>query len=111
MMMILLNIKLNFPLIACLNQIQIISLLDVFPDMTGLSLVLEFMPFTLYTKLKDDLPLSRLTIRSYTKMLLLGVEYMHELGIMHRVRKFIQSNPSLHLFICHRQSNYINMNN
>lgn len=68
---------------------QIMSLLDVFPDMTGLSLVFEFLPHTLYSKLKDDLPMSRLTIRSYTSMLLQGVQYMHDLGIMHRVRFII----------------------
>lgn len=62
------------------------TLLDVFPDMTGLSLVFEFMPHSLYSKLKDDsIPLSRSTIRSYTSMILHGVNYMHNLGIMHRV--------------------------
>lgn len=62
------------------------SLLDVFPDMTGLSLVFEFMPHTLYSILKNDsMPLSRSTIRSYTSMLLHGVKYMHNIGIMHRV--------------------------
>ena len=65
---------------------QIMSLLDVFPDMTGLSLVFEFMPHTLYTILKNDsMPLSRSTIRSYTSMLLHGINYMHNIGIMHRV--------------------------
>lgn len=62
------------------------SLLDVFPDLTGLSLVLEFMPHTLYSKLRPDAePLKRCTVRSYTRMLLQGVNYMHNLGIMHRV--------------------------
>ncbi|XP_055315627.1 cyclin-dependent kinase 20-like [Sitodiplosis mosellana] len=63
----------------------IMSLLDVFPDMTGLSLVFEFMPHTLYSILKNDsMPLSRSTIRSYASMLLHGVNYMHNIGIMHR---------------------------
>lgn len=62
------------------------SLLEVFPDLTGLSLVLEFMPHTLYSKLRPDAePLKRSTVRSYTSMLLQGVKYMHSLGIMHRV--------------------------
>lgn len=62
------------------------SLLDVFPDMTGLSLVFEFMPNTLYSILKNESqPLSRSTIRSYTSMLLHGINYMHNIGIMHRV--------------------------
>lgn len=65
------------------------SLLDVFPDMTGLSLVFEYMPHTLYSILKNDLmPLSRSTIRSYTSMLLQGVNYMHNIGIMHRVSRY-----------------------
>lgn len=67
-------------------QSKIMSLLDVFPDMTGLSLVFEFMPHTLYSILKDEsISLSRSTIRSYTSMLLHGVKYMHNIGIMHRV--------------------------
>lgn len=67
-------------------QSQIMSLLDVFPDMTGLSLVFEFMPHTLYSILKNDaVPLSRSTIRMYTSMLLQGINYMHSIGIMHRV--------------------------
>lgn len=74
------------------SQYQIVSLLDVFPDMTGLSLVFEYMPHTLYSKLKDDLPMSRLVICSYTKMLLDGVKYMHDLGIMHRVCVFRVEN-------------------
>lgn len=62
------------------------KLLDLFPDVTGLALVFEYMPHTLYSKLKDEMtPLSRPTIRSYTSMLLHGVNYMHNLGIMHRV--------------------------
>lgn len=65
---------------------QIVSLLDVFPDMTGLSLVFEFMPHTLLSKLKESMSLSRATIRSYTKMLLNGVKHMHSIHIMHRVR-------------------------
>lgn len=62
-------------------------MLDVFPDMTGLSLVFEFVPHTLYSKLKDNsVQLSRTTIRAYTRMLLSGTEYMHACQIIHRVR-------------------------
>lgn len=69
-----------------LTTFQIMSLLDIFPDLTGLSLVFDLMPFTLYSKLRDESnPLSRPTIKSYTKMLLLGIKYMHNFGIMHRV--------------------------
>lgn len=69
-------------------QTKIMSLLDIFPDLTGLSLVFEFMPFTLYSKLRDESnPLSRAIIKSYTQMLLQGLKYMHSLGIMHRVQR------------------------
>lgn len=65
---------------------QIMTLVDIFPDLTGLSLVLDYMPYTLYSKLRDEAnPLSRLTVKSYTTMLLLGIKYMHSFDIMHRV--------------------------
>ena len=66
--------------------LQIITLLDMYPDLSGLSLVFEYMPFTLYSKLKDeDNPMSRQEIQSYMKMLLKGLMYLHDLRIMHRV--------------------------
>lgn len=74
---------------------QIMSLLEVFPDLTGLSLVLEFMPHTLYSKMRPEAePLKRSTVRSYANMLLQGVKYMHSLGIMHRVRSQL-NEPTL----------------
>jgi len=63
----------------------------MYPDLSGLALVFDYMPHTLYSKLKDEEnPLSRQQIQSYTKMLLTGLAYLHdELKIMHRVRNFI----------------------
>ena len=71
-------------------MLQIISLLDMYPDLSGIALVFDYMPFTLYSKLKDDEnPLSRQQIQSYMKMLLRGLHYLHdELNIMHRVILF-----------------------
>jgi hypothetical protein len=64
----------------------------MYPDLSGLALVFDYMPHTLYSKLKDDEnPLSRQQIQSYTRMLLTGLAYLHdELNIMHRVSWNIQ---------------------
>lgn len=71
---------------------QILSLLDIFPDASGMGLVFEYMPCTLHTKIKDPIHrLSRSAIRSYMKMLLEGLSYMHNLGILHRVRNRLDS--------------------
>lgn len=68
-------------------HLQIITLIDMFPDVSGPSLVLEYMPYTLYSKLKDEnRPLIRREIKSYMRMLLKGLKFLHELNIMHRVR-------------------------
>lgn len=77
----------RFSLSIILSMFQIISMLDMYPDLSGLALVFEYMPHTLYSKLKDEEnPLSRQQIQSYTKMLLRGLSYLHdELKIMHRV--------------------------
>jgi cell cycle related kinase len=59
----------------------------MYPDLSGIALVFDYMPHTLYSKLKDDEnPLSRQQIQSYMKMLLRGLSYLHdEMKIMHRV--------------------------
>lgn len=62
------------------------TLLDMYPDLTGMALVFEYMPFTLSSKLKDEEnPISRQQIQSYMRMLLRGLAYLHnEMKIMHR---------------------------
>ncbi|XP_036322855.1 cyclin-dependent kinase 20 [Rhagoletis pomonella] len=63
----------------------IVSIIDIYPDLTGLALVLEYMPETLYGKLRNEVnPLNRQQIRQYTQMMLKGIEYLHSIGIMHR---------------------------
>lgn len=81
------RISSRFSLSLILSTFQIISMLDMYPDLSGLALVFEYMPHTLYSKLKDEEnPLSRQQIQSYTKMLLRGLSYLHDdLKIMHRV--------------------------
>uniref|UniRef100_A0A182FAK0 Cyclin-dependent kinase 20 n=1 Tax=Anopheles albimanus TaxID=7167 RepID=A0A182FAK0_ANOAL len=65
---------------------NVLELLDMYPDLTGISLVFEYMPHTLYSRLKeaDENPLSRATVRRYTGMLLKGLAYLHGLRLMHR---------------------------
>ncbi|XP_053947318.1 cyclin-dependent kinase 20 [Anastrepha ludens] len=63
----------------------IVSIIDIYPDLTGLALVLEYMPETLYGKLRNEMnPLSRQQIRKFALMMLKGIEYLHNIGIMHR---------------------------
>ncbi|CAO1427425.1 unnamed protein product [Diamesa serratosioi] len=71
---------------------HIITLLDLYPDLSGMALVFEYMPHTLYSKMKnDENPISRQQIRSYTRMLLKGLAYLHDdLHIMHRVSKLCE---------------------
>lgn len=64
-----------------------------------MGLVFEYMPCTLYSKIKDPIHrLSRSCIRSYMKMLLEGLHYMHNLGIMHRVSFFLNFCHTLSTF-------------
>ncbi|XP_067632721.1 cyclin-dependent kinase 20 [Eurosta solidaginis] len=64
---------------------NIVSIIDIYPDLTGLSLVLEYMPETLYGKLKHEpASLNRQKIRDFTSMMLNGIKYLHSMGIMHR---------------------------
>ncbi|XP_058121488.1 cyclin-dependent kinase 20 [Anopheles ziemanni] len=83
--------------VVCLNTVReiralqhcrcdnVLELLDMYPDLAGISLVFEYMPHTLYSKLKDEEnPLSRATVRRYIAMLLRGLAYLHGVHIMHR---------------------------
>ncbi|GAB0087324.1 cyclin-dependent kinase 20 [Sergentomyia squamirostris] len=64
---------------------NILSLLTIYPDLNGLALVFDFMPHTLQSRLKDEGdPMSRQEVKSNTRMLLHGLSYLHEKGIMHR---------------------------
>ncbi|XP_004534373.2 cyclin-dependent kinase 20 [Ceratitis capitata] len=63
----------------------IVSIIDIYPDLTGLSLVLEYMPETLYSKLRNEIePLNRSQIRKFALMMFKGIDYLHSMGIMHR---------------------------
>lgn len=62
-------------------------MLDVIPHGMGFILIMEYLPSSLDAILHDkSISLNESQIKYYTKMLLLGVKYMHEHHIMHRVR-------------------------
>jgi cell cycle related kinase len=64
---------------------NVISLLGMYPDLTGISLVFDYMPLTLYARLKDDAnPLTRPEIKQFMRQLLNGLKHLHEYAIMHR---------------------------
>lgn len=62
------------------------QIIDLYPDLNGLSLVLEFMPESLYDRIKNEnYPLSRQQVRKYSSMMLKGIDYLHNKDIIHRV--------------------------
>lgn len=49
------------------------------------SLVFEYVPHTLYSRLQDEAnPVTRQETRRYLRMLLRGLKYLHGISIMHR---------------------------
>lgn len=69
-----------------MNHFQIVELLDAFPAGLDFVMVFEYMPSGLWELLKDyDKPLRDSQIKTYMRMLLKGVAYMHANKIMHRV--------------------------
>lgn len=84
----ILNKYFNLNKTFSLAAVKVVNILEVFPDLIGLAMVLEYMPDTLYGRLKNDSnPLSRQQVRKYTQMMLMGIEYLHLKEIMHRVSK------------------------
>lgn len=65
---------------------QIIELIDAFPIGLDFVMVFEYMPSGLWELIKDnENPLLPSQTKTYMKMLLEGVAYMHSKNIMHRV--------------------------
>lgn len=65
---------------------QVVQLLEVIPQGMGLVLVMEYLPLSLYDLLHNvDYVIDRSEIKCYVKMILLGVRYLHDNHIMHRV--------------------------
>ena len=66
-----------------------VRLLDVFAEGTGFVLVFELMLGDLGEMIKNvNNPLNEAQVKSYMKMLLSGVEFLHQHNIMHRVSSF-----------------------
>lgn len=69
---------------------QIVELLNVFAHGSNVVLVFEYAPSGLWEALRDnDRPLTIPVIKSYSWMLLQGVQYLHSVRIMHRVNNLI----------------------
>lgn len=65
------------------------QLFEVIPQGMGLILVMEYLPLSLYDMLHDvEYLLNEAEVKCYVRMILLGVKYMHENCIMHRVRTY-----------------------
>lgn len=67
------------------------KLLNMYPDLSGMALVFDYVPHTLYTRMRcpDDRnvpPLDAALARCYFEQLLDGLAYLHANRIMHRVR-------------------------
>lgn len=62
------------------------KLLDFFPQGLGFVLVFEMMPSGLWEMLHDiENPITPSQGKSYMRMLLMGLSYLHTHHIMHRV--------------------------
>jgi cell cycle related kinase len=63
----------------------VVKLLDVFPQGMTFVLVFEYLPYDLSHLLRDSRVELRVDqLKKYMEMLLKGMAYCHELGIMHR---------------------------
>ncbi|XP_015916105.1 cyclin-dependent kinase 20 [Parasteatoda tepidariorum] len=68
-----------------INNKNVVKLHDVFSYGAGVVLVFEYMPTDLSILLRDtENPLTDSQIKAYLIMILSGVAYCHNLGIMHR---------------------------
>lgn len=78
--------------------LQVVALLDAFPSGLDFIMVFEYMPTGLWEVLRDtDISLTPVQIKTYMKMLLEGIAYVHGKHIIHRVLKysFSKITPSL----------------
>lgn len=77
---------------------QVIELLDAFPNGLDFMMVFEYMPSGLWEILRDtDISLTLVQIKTYMKMLLEGIAYIHGKNIMHRVFRYYYSSIPMEL--------------
>lgn len=68
-----------------LKSPHVVQLLDVVPRNKSLRLIFEYMPFDLERVIKDrHAPMSAADVKSYMRMILLGLSHIHERGVVHR---------------------------
>lgn len=68
---------------------QVVELLDAFPNGLDFVMVFEYMPTGLWEILRDsEISLTLAQIKTYMKMLLEGIAYVHGKNIIHRVHGF-----------------------
>lgn len=79
---------------------QVVVLLDAFPSGLDFIMVFEYMPTGLWEVLRDaDISLTMGQIKTYMKMLLEGMAYVHGKHIIHRVFEYSKIIPILMRFI------------
>lgn len=70
--------------------LQVVELLDAFPNGLDFVMVFEYMPTGLWEILRDpEISLTLVQIKTYMKMLLEGIAYVHGKNIIHRVHGFV----------------------
>ncbi|XP_076168528.1 cyclin-dependent kinase 20 isoform X2 [Ptiloglossa arizonensis] len=68
-----------------LKHRNVVELLDAFPVGLDFIVVFEYMPISLWEIIKDnEILLTPVQIKTYTKMILQGIAYVHEKNIIHR---------------------------
>ncbi|XP_026674970.1 cyclin-dependent kinase 20-like [Ceratina calcarata] len=68
-----------------LSHCNVVELLDAFPVGLDFIMVFEYMPTGLWEIIKDnDILLTSTQVKTYTKMILEGIAYIHEKNIIHR---------------------------
>lgn len=66
--------------------LQIVKLVEVTSMGSSIVLVMELLPWSLAEIIKNSsISLSLSQVKTYTKMILSGVNYMHQNHVMHRV--------------------------